>query len=83
MSGVKLIFKEYSRSDKDAKLNLVGDLKEWTWFKIYVFTKKKIDLEKELETLNDLLSKHEGNKYEDFSVCLEHLFLPDKSFGFI
>ena len=45
--------------------------------------KKNIDLEKELETLNDLLSKHEGNKYEDFSVCLEHLFLLDKSFGFI
>ena len=41
MSGVMLIFKEYSRSDKDANLNLVGDLKEWTWFKIYVFTKKK------------------------------------------
>ena len=41
MSGVMPIFEEYSPSDKDAKLTLAGDVKEWTWFKIYVFTKKK------------------------------------------
>ena len=42
-----------------------------------------IDLEKELKTLNDLLPKHEGDNYEEFSVCLEHLLLPGISFGFI
>ena len=40
-------------------------------------------MEKELKTLNNLLLKHEGNNYEEFSVCLEHLFLPKISFGFI
>ena len=74
MSGVMLIFYEYFPSDKDAELTLAGDPKEWTWFKIYVFTKQIIDLEKELRTLNDLLSKHEGINYEEFSVCLERLF---------
>ena len=72
------IFDEYSSSDKDSVL--AGDLKEWTWFKIYIFTKKKIDLEKVLKSLNDLLLKHEGNNYEEFSVCLERLFLPDRAF---
>ena len=78
------IFEEYSPSDKDAKLTLAGDVKEWTWFKIYVFTKKKkIDLEKKLKTLNDLLLKCEGNNYEEFCVCLVHFLLPDISFGLI
>ena len=36
------IFEEYSPySDKDAQLNLAGDMKDWSWFEIYVFTKKK------------------------------------------
>ena len=83
MSGVISIFDEYFPSDKDAELILAGDLKEWTWFKIYIFTQKMIDLEKEVKTLNDLLSKHEGNNYEEFSVWLERLFLPDRVFGFI
>ena len=48
-----------------------------------IFYKKKINLEKELKTLNDFLLKHEGNNYEEFSVCLEHLLLPDRAFGFI
>ena len=48
------IFDEYSPSDKNAEWTLAGDLKEWTWFKIYVFTKKNIDLEKELKTLKKL-----------------------------
>ena len=42
-------------SDKDAQLTLAGDMKDWSWFKSYVFTEKEIDLEKELEILNDLL----------------------------
>ena len=58
------IFEEYSPySDQDAQLTLAGDMKDWSWFKIYLFTKKKIDLEKELEILNDLLSKRECNNY--------------------
>ena len=57
MSGVMEIFQKYCLYDKDARLTLAGDLKKWTWFKIYVFTKKNIDLEKEVEILNDLLSK--------------------------
>ena len=36
------IFEEYSPySDKDAQLTLAGNMKDWSWFKIYVFTKKK------------------------------------------
>ena len=54
MSGAMSIFDEYSPSDKNAEWTLAGDLKEWTWFKIYVFTKKNIDLEKELKTLKKL-----------------------------
>ena len=54
-------------SDKDAQLTLAGDMKDWSWFESYVFTEKEIDLEKELEILNDLLSKHEGSNYEEFS----------------
>ena len=83
MSGIVSIFEEYSPCDKDAELTLAGDLKEWCWLKIYVFTeKKKIDL-KEWKILNDLQLKHEENNYEEFSVFLEHLSLPDRSFGFI
>ena len=78
------IFEEYSPySDKDAQLTLAGNMKDWSWFKIYVFTKKKIDLEKELKILNDLLSKYECNNYEEFSVCLENFLLPNRAFGFI
>ena len=83
MSGVLEMFEEYCPlNDKDAQITLTGDFKDWTWFKIYVFTKKKIDLQKELQPLNNLLSKHDNN-YEEFSVCLEHCFLPERSFGFI
>ena len=45
--------------------------------------KKKIDLEKELKILSDLLLKHKGNNYDKFPVCLEHFLLCDRSFGFI
>ena len=83
MPGVLEMFEEYCPlNDKDAQITLTGDFKDSTWFKIYIFTKKKIDLQKELQSLNNLLSKHDS-KYEEFSVCLEHCFLPDRSFGFI
>ena len=30
------------------------------------------------------MAKHEGNRYEEFSVCLEELsILPEQSFGFV
>ena len=51
--------------------------------KFTFFQKKKIDLEKKLKTLNDLLLKCEGNNYEDFCVCLVHFLLSDISFGLI
>ena len=78
MSGVLEMFEEYCPlNDRDAQITLTGDFKDWTWFKIYVFTKKKINLQKELQSL----SKHDNN-YEEFSVFLEHCFLPERSFGF-
>ena len=78
------IFEGYCSQDKDAKVSLAGDLRYWSWFKILVFTKKKINLIKELESLNNILSKQKGNKYEEFSVCLDEFYLPPKqSFGFI
>ena len=66
------IFDEYSPPDKDAVL--AGDLKEWTWFKMCVFTKKKIDLEKKPKILNDLLLKHKGNNYDEFPVVWSIFF---------
>ena len=78
------VFEDYCSQDKDAKVSLAGDLRYWSWFKILVFTKKKINLIKEFESLNNILSKQEGNKYEEFSVCLDEFYFPPKqSFGFI
>ena len=68
MSGVLEMFEEFCPlNDKDAQITLTGDFKDWTWFKIYVFTKRKVDLQKELQSLNSLLSKHDKN-YEEFSA---------------
>ena len=51
MSGVLEMFEEFCPlNDKDAQITLAGDFKDWTWFKIYVFTKRKVDLQKELKT---------------------------------
>ena len=81
MSRVMEIFEEYCPCHEDAKLTLAGDLKNWIWLKSYVFTEKKIDMEKELEILNNPLPKHKGNNYKEFSVCLEPYFLPNRAFG--
>ena len=44
MSSVLELFKEYyPLNDKDAQITLRGDFSDWTWFKIYVFTKNKED----------------------------------------
>ena len=71
MSVVMEIFKEYCPQNKDAKVSFSGDMRDWFWFKILVFTNKKINLIKELE----ILAKHKGNRYEEFSVCLEEFFI--------
>ena len=80
MSGVMEIFEEYCPQNKDAKVSLVDDMRDWSWFKILVFTNQKIDLIKELESLNNLLARHKGSKYEEFSVCLHEFSLSLKQF---
>ena len=73
------IFDEY---EYEYQFTLFGD-RDWNWFKIYIFTKKEIDLATELETLNLLLVKHRLEGYGEFRVCIEHLLLPDGSFTFM
>ena len=77
------IFEEYSPSNKNAEWTLAGDLKEWTWFKIYVFSKEDVDLVEELNKLNSLLVSHNMHEYGKFLVCLDHSFLPDTAFAFL
>ena len=48
MSGVMEIFEEYRPQNKDAKVSLAGDRRDWSWFKILVFINQKINLIKEL-----------------------------------
>ena len=39
------IFEEYQPQNKDdAKVSLSGDMRDWSWFKVLVFTNKKINL---------------------------------------
>ena len=83
MSGVMSIFEEYSPSDKDAEWTLAGDFKEWTWFKIYVFSEEDVGLVEELNKLNSLLVSHNMHEYGKFLVCLDHSFLPDTAFAFL
>ena len=40
MVAVMQIFEEYCLQDKDAKASLASDLRDWSWFKILVFTKE-------------------------------------------
>ena len=81
MSGIMEIFEEYRPQDKDAKISFSGDLRNWSWFKIFVFTNKKINLIKEVKSLSNILAKHKGNKYEEFFICLNKS--PEQSFCFI
>ena len=77
------IFEEYCPQNKDAKVYLAGDMRDWSWFKIFI--NQKINLIKELKSLNNLLAKHVGKKYEEFSVCLNepYYYPPEESLGFI
>ena len=68
-------------------------MRDWSWFKIFVFTQKKIDLIKDLESSDNILLKHGGISYEKFSVCLDESnyppeldkshYPPEQSFGFV
>ena len=62
---------------------MAGDLKEWTWFKIYVFSKEDVDLVEELNKLNSVLVSHHMHNYGEFLVCLDHSLLPDTAFAFL
>ena len=44
------LFDEYGH--RQNKTTLSGDVKEWSWFKIYFFSKDKIDVAEELQFLN-------------------------------
>ena len=48
-----------------------------------LFTFLDIDLVEELNKLNSLLVKYELYEYGEFSVSLDHLFLPDRAFAFL
>ena len=76
------VFEEHAPLCDKRKFILSSD-KECTWIKIYVFTKEDIDLVEELNKLNSVLVKHELYKYGEFSICLDHLLLPDKAFAFL
>ena len=83
MSGVMSIFEEYLPSDKDAEWTLPVDLKEWTWLKMYVFSKENVDLVEELNKLNSLLVSRSMHVYGEFLVCLDHSLLPYTAFAFL
>ena len=70
MSGITEIFEEYHPQNKDGKVSLAGNMRDWSWFKIFVFINQKINLIKKLKSLNNLLAEHVGHKYEEFSICL-------------
>ena len=43
------IFEEYRLENKHSKISFSSNMRDWFWFKILVFTNKKINLIKELE----------------------------------
>ena len=62
---------------------MAGDLKEWVWFKIYVFSKEDVDLVEELKKLNSLLVSHNMDDYGEFLVCIDQSLLSDTAFAFL
>ena len=70
MSGITEIFEEYHPQNKDAEVSLAGNMRDWSWFKIFVVINQKINVIKKLKSLNNLLTEHVGHKYEGFSICL-------------
>ena len=76
------VFDEYSYLCKKITFTLAGD-RDWTWFKIYIFSKEDVDLVEELNKLDSLLVSHNMHEYGEFSVCLDHSLLPDTAFAFL
>ena len=72
MSCVMEIFEEYYPQDKDPKVSLSGDMRDWLWFKILVFTNKKIYLIKELGILNNLWQSTRGIDMKNFQFALRN-----------
>ena len=75
------MFDEYGH--RQNKITLSGDMKEWSWFKIYLFSKDKIDLVEELNFSNFLLAHHGLFGYEEFSACIDNSLLPEKPLVFL
>ena len=67
-----------ANGQRQEKISLSGDVKQWTWFKIYVFSKNKIDLVDELKCLNSVLILQALFRYEEFSTCIDKSILPQK-----
>ena len=70
------LFDEYGQ--RKEKIPLTGDVKQWTWFKSYLFSKKKIDLIEQLRFLNVLVICNALFGYEEFSTCIDNSILPQK-----
>ena len=70
------LFDDYGQ--RREKITLPGDVKQWTWFKIYLFSKNKTDLFEMLKFLNSLLIRHTLFGYEEFSACIVNSILPQK-----
>ena len=66
------IFEEYPPQDKDPKVFLSGDIRDWAWFKILVFTEKKIYLIKELGILNNLWQSTREIDVKNFQFALRN-----------
>ena len=75
-------FDEYFCSSEKRNFMLAGDQKNWTSFKVYVFSKEDVDLVEKLNKLNSLLVSHNMSEYGKFSVCLDCSLLPDSAFTF-
>ena len=66
------LFEDYSQ--RHEKITLAGDVKKWTWFKIYLFSKNKIDFVKELKIFNSLLMQHGLFGCEELSACVDNIY---------
>ena len=70
------LFEDYSQ--RHEQITLAGDVKKWTWFKIYLFSKNKIDFVKELKIFNSLLMQHGLFGCEELSACVDNTIWPEK-----
>ena len=70
------LFDEYGH--RQNKITLSGGIKEWSWFRVYLFSEYKIDLVEELKILNSLLARHGLLEYEEFSASIDNFELPEK-----